>query len=279
MMYLLFFLTAFADVTLPDNGPTLHFQKSGQGPALLLLGGLGNRLSVWNEVTPLLEKSFTVYRMDHRGIGGSPEHPGDYNLKTMADDAAGLMAQLGVKKYSVVGISLGSFVAQKMALDYRDRLEKVILIGSTTGGATHTLPDGEVLAFWQTMATMDRDARLKRGLELALHPDFIKNSVEKYRALIKARDKYDPPPATIQKQMLVGMMFNHSEAAANIEIPTMIMHGDGDRVVPVENAHTLHKLIRYSRLEIIKNSGHLTIIDQAEKNAELIYHFLLVGDK
>ena len=279
MLYLLLCLGAFADVSLPDGGPTLHYQKSGQGPAVLLLGGLGNRLSIWNDMEPLLAKNFTVYRMDHRGIGGSPEHAGEYTLKTMADDAAGLMARLGVKTYSVVGISLGSFVAQKMALDYPHRLEKVVLIGSTTGGPTHSLPDAEVLGFWQTMATMDRDARILRGLELALHPDYMKNQTAKVKAMIEWRGDYDPPPATVQKQMLIGMMFNHSEAAANIELPTLILHGDADRVVPVKNAHTLHKLIRGSKLEIIAQSGHLSIVDQADKAAQSIRKFLLEGDK
>jgi len=272
-MTLLALLLCLSDVQL-ENGPKLHYQVEGSGQPLLLIGGLGNRLNVWDQLTPLLTQHFTVYRFDNRGIGESGDLEGSYTLETMADDAAGLMAALKIEKYHVAGISLGSFVAQKMAMKYGDQLKSLVLMASSPGGPEHVIPEPEILAYFQKMGFMERSERVEKGLLYSLHPDFVASHPKEMKDLIVGGTNYVPPPGVIQRQMMIGFTFNHSQTAAKIETPTLILHGEQDRIVPVKNAYKLHNLIKGSQLVIIKQSGHICIIDQSSDVANAMKRFL-----
>ncbi len=273
MLAILMCLVAFSDTTL-ENGLKLHYQVSGKGAPLLLIGGLANRLDIWDDLAPLLENHCILYRFDNRGMGASGDLEGAYTLESMADDAAGLMAALQIEKYHVAGISLGSFAAQKVALKYPDRVDKLVLIASSAGGISHVPPDQEVLLFFQGMAMMDRPTRIEKSYFFALHPNFRETQPDQLAALIKKSLSYVPPPAVVQRQMFVGLTFNHAEAAAEINSTTLILHGEDDRIVPVENARRLHALMPNTTLKLLKQSGHICIIDQKQAAAQAIIHFL-----
>ncbi len=263
-----------SDVQL-ENGPKIHYKVEGSGEPLLLIGGLGNRLDIWDDLAPKLTGHFTVYRFDPRGLGESGDLEGPYTLESMADDAAGLMASLKVDRYHIAGISLGSFVAQKMALKYPEHIQKMALIASSPGGPIHVIPEPEILGYFQKMGVMERPERVEKGLLYSLHPQYVETHPDEMKQLIERGVKYVPPAGIVGKQMFIGMTFNHAEAAAQIKTPTLILHGEQDRIVPVKNAYNLHNLIRGSRLEILKESGHICIIDQSDETARLLTEYLL----
>ena len=279
MLSLLFLLCAYqSQDVVRDNGLRLHVVQEGSGPPLLLIGGLGNRLQVWDAVVPSLANHFTVVRFDHRGLGQSGDlADAPYTLATMAEDAAAVMAALGHERYHLAGISLGSFVAQQLALTQPERIVKLVLIASSLGGPQHVAPGPEVLGYFMTMAGMPRPERVDKGLRLALHSDFIEARPAVFAALTQAGIEDEPPAKTIQRQMMVGMTFNHAEKARDIQVPTLLLHGAGDQVVPPENSRRLNEAIAGSALVILPEAGHLCIVDQARATAVALVAFLVGG--
>ncbi|CAM2069827.1 Alpha/beta fold hydrolase [Sulfidibacter corallicola] len=267
---------ALADQADPktSGSPALYAEASGSGEPLLLIGGLGNRLEVWHDIRPHLAKRFRVVVFDHRGLGRSPDREGPVTVATMAEDAAEVMARQGFERYHVAGISLGSFAAQALALAHPDRVRNLVLISSSMGGPTHVPPDAEVLQFFQTSATMPREEAVRKGLALALHPSFAEAAPERLAALVSRESSYTPPPAVIQRQVMAGLMFNHIDRVAQIAQPTLVIHGDGDRVVPPINGEKLAKALPKGRWLVLERGGHLCIIDQAEPLANAMITFL-----
>ncbi|MDJ0839486.1 MAG: alpha/beta fold hydrolase [Acidobacteriota bacterium] len=272
-MFLLLFFFSYADLTL-ENGLRLHYVKEGSGPPVVMITGLGARLQSWEPTSRLLKKSFTVIRLDNRGMGGSGDLQGPYSVDVMAEDAAGLMAGLGFDQYHVVGLSLGSFAAQSLALQHPDRVKKLVLLGSSAGGPGHVAPGTEVMTFWQTMATMAPLERARKGLALALHPDWVAANPEAFQKWAAFNAEGVAAPGAVQRQAFAGMAFNHSEKAAKIAVPTLILHGDRDLVVPTENGQKLHGLIPGSKLIILPDSGHMNVIDKPVETAAAITEFL-----
>jgi len=252
---------------------SVHVETEGKGSPVVFISGLGNRLELWDDVFRHLDGVHKI-RFDNRGIGTSGDHDGPYSVDTMAHDTAELMSKLGHDRYAVVGISLGGFVAQRLALQHPDRVTHLVLIATSLGGSAHQLPDQEVLTFFQTMATLPREEKIQRGLDLSVYPDFMRDQPERIDAIKAFFRSYEPDPGVIQRQAAAGMFFTSQAEAADIKAATLIIHGMNDRIVPVENARRLHAAIPDSRLITLEASGHLCILDQAQRVASVIAEFL-----
>ena len=273
MLILLLCLSLVGEVKL-DSGLSLYYISEGGGEPLLLLNGLGGTVAGWQATSDLLAKKFTVIRLDHRGMGKSGDLEGAYTVQTMADDAAQVMNKLGYERYHVAGMSLGSFAAQTLTLSYPKRVKRLVLIGSSAGGPTHVIPDGEVMTFFQTMATMTAEERTRKGLTLSLDPAFLSANPEFVTTYVSHSLAHPSSPAVVQRQFFAGLGFNNSELAKDIASPTLVLHGVGDRIVPTQNGRNLAKLIANSKLVILENSGHVSIMDAADKTAAAMISFL-----
>ena len=100
------------------NGINIYYEKSGSGPYLILIEGLGAATYLWEKQVPEFSKHFTTVVYDNRGVGKSDKPPGPYTIKMMADDLAGLMDTLKIPKAHILGASMGGFIAQEFALSY-----------------------------------------------------------------------------------------------------------------------------------------------------------------
>lgn len=257
-----------------ENGLKLHYQDEGTGEVIVLIGGLGSRLQIWEAVAQPLKNHYRVIRPDNRGIGKSGDLQGVYTTSTMAEDIAGLMRYLKVDRYHVVGISLGSFAAQALALQEPKAVASLTLIASSPGGSVHIPPDAEVMGFFQKMLTLPAETRARTGLKLALHPQFIANNPKAFEAFVQDSVQNPTPPAVSMRQAMAGLGFDHSEKAQAINQPTLLIHGENDRVVPPENGKNLAKLIPNSHLKMVASSGHLSIIDQPQTVVTFMLEFL-----
>jgi 3-oxoadipate enol-lactonase/4-carboxymuconolactone decarboxylase len=112
------------------DGVRLHWRLEGatDRPVLVLLNSIGTDLSLWDRTVPLLLPAFHLLRIDTRGAGGSDAPAGDYSLSMLADDVAAIMADAGVDRAAVAGVSLGGMVAMQLALDHADRVSALALI-------------------------------------------------------------------------------------------------------------------------------------------------------
>ena len=114
------------------NDVQLYYESHGSGAPLVVLGGLGLDVSEMGKLTGPLAERFRVITVDNRGTGRSAKPPGPYAIEQMAADVAGLMDRLQLPRAHLAGISLGGRIAMALALDWPERVDRLVLIATST---------------------------------------------------------------------------------------------------------------------------------------------------
>ena len=149
--------------TIATNGINLYYELHGSGPALVLIPGLGYNGWMYSHMIPGLAEHFQVISIDNRGSGLSDKPAGPYTAQMLAADVIGLLDAFDLPKAHIVGHSMGGFIAQALAIDYPDRVDRLVLSATNFGGPHHvpiTPPAMAVL----TDVSGDPIARLQRGI-------------------------------------------------------------------------------------------------------------------
>jgi 3-oxoadipate enol-lactonase len=257
----------------------LSYERGGSGPPLLLIMGMSGTFSHWSE--PFLEdlrSSFEVIVYDHRGIGESGPLEGELTIARLAGDAAGLLAALGIDTAHVLGISMGGMVAQELALSHPEHIRTLALGCTYCGGPDSSLTSPEVIQrLAEGMSSGDRAFAVRTAWEVnvsaaydAAHPD----AFERFRAIGMARAV---PVPVIMAQMQACVAHDTSARLPQLQMPTLIVHGTDDQMIPVANAEIIHRLIPGSHLEILDGVGHLFFWEQPQRAAELVRDHAAVG--
>src|SRR5687768_15706247 len=117
--------------TVHTNGQVLYYEVHGEGPALVLVMGIGYDSSLWTLAqVPALSTQFRVVLVDNRDAGRSSKASHSYSIADMADDLVGLLDALGIQRTHLMGLSMGGMIAQEFALRYPDRLDRLVLAGT-----------------------------------------------------------------------------------------------------------------------------------------------------
>ena len=109
------------------NGININYRVEGQGEPLVMIMGLSGRRNGWIRQIPFFKKYYRVITFDNRGVGKSSKPPGPYSTRMMADDTVGLMDLLGIERSHIVGVSMGGMIAQELAINYPQRVMKLVL--------------------------------------------------------------------------------------------------------------------------------------------------------
>ena len=142
------------------NGIDLYFERSGTGPPLLFVNGSGATLATATPMLALLSAHFDVVAHDQRGLGATGVPPGPYTMADYAEDAAGLARHVGWDRYRVLGVSFGGMVALELAVTYPQRLERLAVLCTSSGG------EGGSSYPLHTLADLDPDEAASRRLRL-----------------------------------------------------------------------------------------------------------------
>jgi len=256
---------AFADST----GPRIAYESSGEGPALLLMQGIGYARWSWDPIVPALAERFRVLNFDNRGIGESDVPPPPYTSRQLAEDGIAVLDDAGVDRAHVLGASLGGMAAQELAAGFPERVDKLVLACTTPGGASALPMPAQTVALMQEAAALAPEVAMKRFVENALAPHADASLVDD----LYARRVANPPdPVGWQGQAAAGMSFDGS--ALEIAAPTLILHGTEDAVVDPGNAALLAERIPGARVELFSGCGHLFFWEQPERFAETVAEFL-----
>ena len=266
------------------GGIDLCYQTFGDPtkPTILLIMGLGTQMLAWDEVfcTQLADRGFRVIRFDNRDIGKStwldhedvpspmaliakaaigikPKVP--YTLKDMAADTVGLLDALGIAKAHVVGASMGGMIGQVMAIEYPDRLLSFTSIMSTTGNSKlpAAKPEATALLIAKPVTSEAEFVPFYKKLMKTLRAgDFPEDeALDESRGLASYRRGYHPAGSGRQLAAIIASG-NRTEALKGVRVPTLVIHGRPDPLVPVEGGIATAEAIPGAKLLILERMGH-----------------------
>ena len=255
-----------------------HYERTGTGPPVLLVMGLGMTATGWWRTVPVLADRFEVIAFDNRGVGRSDRPEGPYAADDMADDAAAVLDAAGHESAHVYGISLGGMIAQIVALRHPRRVRSLVL-GATTPGGEHGVPaDPPTLAFFQRRAEMTAEEAVWASVPFNYGPSTRRDQAGRVGEDIVQRLRFPIEPDPYRAQLAAALGHDAHDRLDEIEVPTLIVHGEEDRIVPAANARVLAARIAGARLELWPGAGHLYFTDEPRAD-EGVKRFLLEAEQ
>jgi pimeloyl-ACP methyl ester carboxylesterase len=256
------------------NGIGLYYEEEGSGPPLLLLEGLGYALWMWFRQRPVLRQHFRLVLPDTRGVGLSEAPPGPYTIDLFASDAVALLDHLGIPRAHVLGVSMGGMIAMALALQYPERVERLVLVNTTAGGPEAVpMPPETLQALLAARALPPRDG-LRAAMALAFATEYMAAHPEEVEQILDWRLARPQSPEAWAWQFRAGQAFDISPHLREIRHPALVVAGSADRVLPVANAVLLADRLPRARLRVFEGGGHLVFIEQAEAFNRLVVDFL-----
>jgi len=249
----------------------LSYERAGEGPPLLMIMGMSGTFDHWNAAfLDDLRRDFETIVYDHRNIGASSRPGGPVTIAQLARDAAGLLATLELESAHVLGISMGGMVAQELALSHPERVRALALGCTYCGGEGSLLASEEVMRrLAEGMMSGDRERALRTAWEVNVSPTFAADE----RAYARFREiglRRAAPVEVIMEQMRAITEHDTSTRLPELALPTLIVHGTLDEMLPGQNGHMIASLIPDAHLEIFDGVGHLFFWEQPERAAELV---------
>lgn len=259
--------------TLEVNGVKLHFEQHGppDGPPFVLVQGLGIPSTLWYHQLPAFSSRHRVVIFDNRGAGRSDQPVEGYSVPVMARDVVELLDHLGIAKAHVLGLSLGGLIAQEFALGYPDRVAGLILASTHPGGPEYLEETGQMWRERLDVAGMTLEQIYRDALKWGTTSQFFNDETEEVERFIQARLALPQSPAGFQGQFTAGATFDVRDRLADVQAPTLVLHGMKDEVVPRRFGRYIAERIPGARLHLIEQSGHLPFVERpAEFNAAVL---------
>lgn len=173
----------------------------------------------------------------------------------LSGDIAGLLDTIGINSAHIFGISNGSGLAQIFALHYPERVRSLILASSATSGSPR-LPSPELAEFQKNVLAMTPEERAETQIKLFLTQEYINNNPDIVSGMKKAMQSAAEASQANPRMMQWAMTVDTYDQLPEIEVPTLVIHGETDMVIPVENARVLASRIPDAELVTFPNTGH-----------------------
>jgi len=249
----------------------LDCERSGAGPPLLLIMGMSGTALHWPErfLGPL-RRDLEVIAYDHRGVGASSRLEGSLTIAQLAEDAAGLLDALELDSAHVLGISMGGMVAQELALARPERVRTLTLGCTYCGGPGSLLSSPEVIQrLYAAMASGDREQSLRTAWEINVSGAMAADD-DAYAEFLAIAHRRAVAVPVIIAQMQAVVAHDTSARLPGLRMPTLVVHGTEDQLLPVENGRLIASLIAGAQLEILEGVGHMFFWERPERSAELV---------
>src|SRR5580658_5941875 len=262
----------------------MAYRRAGRGPAILLIHGIAGSARTWDEILPLLAGDHTVIAPDLVGHGNSAKPAGDYSLGAHASALRDLLSVLGTERVTVVGQSFGGGVAMQFSYQFPESCDRLVLVGS--GGL------GREVSWVLRMLTLP-------GLEYALpvlFPTFVRDfgnnliglfhragfrharAVEGWRAYASLTESENRMAFVRTLRSVVdpgGQSVNAMDRIyLTARMPTLIVWGGRDNMIPVSHAHAAHEAVAGSRIEIIEEAGHFPHVEEPMRFVDILSDFV-----
>lgn len=250
-------------------GPVRHV--AGDKPPLLLLNGMAVSSRAWP--TPWLERleqSFRLVLMDNRGTGGAGFDGAPFSMADLAYDAAGVIDGSGHEAVDVLGHSMGAMIALALAIEHPERVRRLVVVAAPPGGSATVGARPEVLSQMLSLPVDGTSAEERLRL---VNPGWAQRQPDLLATVAAghAEEHIDP--------RLIGMQVRAMAAVdpgrlAEVSASTLVLHGDADPIVPLENGRRVADAVTGARLEILPGMGHHVLFQAMEPCVRLVEAFL-----
>lgn len=252
------------------NGVRIYYEERGAGPVLLLLHGAGGGWRAWEPQLEGLSDAFRVVAWDARGYGNSDVPAAPITQHDFALDAGALLDHLRAPQAHICGLSMGGMTAQQLYELFPERVRSLVLAATMPGFGS--LPNSQALLDKSLAALTDEgfraNARKRATLLLGNSPD--PTLVETLTARMQAIK-----PETYRQAFASMYAVDFFPLLPTITVPTLIISGREDRVIPPKHAEDLHRRIPGSQLALIDGAGHVCNLERAEEFNRLVRQFVL----
>ena len=266
------------------HGRKVAYVDGGEGPILLLIHGIGGDWRTWEPVLDGLARQHRVVAVDLPGHGGSAKGAGDYSLGALASALRDLGGALGIERATVIGHSLGGGIAMQFSYQFPERCERLVLVSSGGLGPDvglvlrlATLPGSELfLSLTAPAARSLINLAASAGRALRLRPAY---DAEFYARTFAALA--DPETRAAFLGTLRGVVGTRGQLVDARDrlylaqhMPTLIVWGERDAVLPVDHGHAAQEAMPGSRLEIFQDAGHLPQLDDPRRFIDVVNDFV-----
>jgi pimeloyl-ACP methyl ester carboxylesterase len=243
----------------------INYKMDGMGEPLVMIMGFGAAMDGWNSQAPFFAKHFKVITFDNRGAGKSDKPKGPYTTAMMAEDTTHLMDSLGIEKAHVMGASMGGLIAQEFAINYPDRVDRLVL-ACTFARLAMADPEG-------AKSKDTPEERQKRVISLAYNKPLYRlfhGTLAKVRSI-----PHDSPEAVgIEGQNAAVSTHDTVDRLTSIRVPTLVIVGSGDRLVSPSASEFLAGKIPNAGLVKIEGGSHVFNVENRDEFNREILKFL-----
>ena len=255
-----------------NNETKIYWEEHGAGEPLLLIMGLGGSRKEWRRLLPALSAKYRVIVFDNRGVGETVFTAEPFTIPLLAADAKAVLNQANVESAHVLGMSMGGMIAQEFVLNYPEMTRSLILTVTNCGGREAVPAELEVY-----FALQGRGVATPEDAFWAMAPYIYDKQTprEKLAEDLAAREGKFTTPENFMRQLQAIMTWQGTyQRLSNIKVPTLVIGGRNDRLIPCANSKIIADAIPNAKLVELEDSSHIFPTDQPEKSIEVILGFL-----
>lgn len=275
------------------NDIHVYYEIHGKGTPLLLIEGLGYASWMWFKQIPSFSRKHTVVVFDNRGVGRTDKPDGAYSIEMMADDAAALLHALDTGPANVLGVSMGGFIAEELALRYPRIVRKLVLVSTSSGFKKETFKGFEMwndlMTLWGFNSTIEgkgniqstpftlplsEEAVIREGLSKAFTPEYLLSNKDEIDKIVKLQMEFPQPFYAWKRQFEAGINFDAEDRITDIKNTTLVVAGSEDTVIAPSESRRLAEKIPNARYVEVENAGHLLFMKEATRFNEIVLDFL-----
>jgi 3-oxoadipate enol-lactonase len=254
-----------------NQGASIHSDEQGHGSPLLLIMGLGYASDMWHRTRPVLSVNYRTIALDNRGVGRSDVPPGPYHISLMASDAAAVLDAAGIESAHVLGVSMGGMIAQELALQYPQRVRSLILGCTTAGGPTAVRAEKDAAEMLMARGRMSPEQAAEASVPFIYDSTTPRARIDEDLAI---RRLWFPRAEGYTAQLQGILAWESYSRLPGIAAPTLVIHGESDRLVPSANGKLIAERIPGAKFVMLPRASHIFLTDQTDAAHRAILEFL-----
>ena len=253
---------------------------AGEEEPVVLVHGLGGQWQNWLENIPRLAEGRRVLALDLPGFGLTPEPEGEISISGYGRYVDAFCEQLGLGKVDMVGNSMGGFVVAEVAIQFPERVSRLVLVSAAGITSADTL-QAPILTFGRVATALATNSAarhrqvasrpISRHAALALvarHPRLLKPDLA-YEGFFKGAGK-----GGFDEALRACLDYDFRDRLPDVKVPTLIVWGEKDSIIPVRDAHEFERVIRDSRKVVMKDTGHIPMAERPQAFNDVLVEFL-----